>query len=58
MAKQLAIAYASQARGVAHHPLSLTGEESRCHSPSTALAMMFRWISLEPPKIEVLRMLK
>jgi len=27
-------------------------------SPSTALAMMLRWISLEPPKIEVLRMLK
>ncbi len=57
MAKQLAIAYASQARGVAHHPLSLTGEE-RCQSPSTALAMMFRWISFDPPKIEVLRMLK
>jgi hypothetical protein len=25
------------------------------HSPSTALVMMLRWISLEPPKIETLR---
>jgi hypothetical protein len=24
-------------------------------SPSTALVMMLRWISLEPPKIETLR---
>src|SRR5207247_7371593 len=28
------------------------------HSPRIALAMMLRWISLEPPKIDSLRLLK
>ena len=44
--------------GFADGPLPLPLVEGSHHSPSTALAMMLRWISLEPPKIEVLRMLK
>lgn len=46
------------AQAVRNHPAIIGGCEIHDQAPNVSLVMMLRWISLDPPKIDSLRLLK